>query len=432
MDRSCVLGMMVVALGFVPCAAFAAGFQIQEQNASSLGTAYSGTAAIARDASSAFYNPAALTWVPQKQYVQAFVLAHADVDFSIAESRSNIGTPVDGAYEVNPGGTAPVPAFHYATRLNPRWVFGLSAAAPFGVKTEYDDTSAARYLATKSSLLTYMISPSLAYRLSEKWSLGFGADAGYVLAELNANIGVGDFETDGFQTNKASAWGLGWHVGMLYEYSPETRFGLNVRSRIPVSAQGKSLTSLNGTLREQQVFAQVDLPDTVLFSATHQLASKLLLLADVQWTQWSRFEALRLKFSSIYAPTGVEITNVVETPEHFRNTVRTSIGTEYQYRNRWTFKAGAAYDPTPTRPGFRTVRIPDADRFWLSMGVMYRLGARAHLDVGYAHIFFRSIQVQDSGPLSALSGLPVTASYIEGAYQTKGDVLGIQISWDLL
>ncbi|MES2213200.1 MAG: outer membrane protein transport protein [Pseudomonadota bacterium] len=432
MSRTWLKGLTLASLGLSPWVVFAAGFQIQEQNAASLGTAYSGTAAIARDASSAFYNSAALTWVPQRQYAQAFVLAHADVDFQIGQSLSNIGTPSDGAYQVNPGGTAPVPAFHYATRLDPRWVFGLSAAAPFGVKTEYAPTSAARYLATKSAFLTYMISPSLAYRLSEKWSLGFGADAGYVLAELNANIGVGDYATDGYQVNKASAWGLGWHVGMLYEYSPATRFGVNVRSRIPVAAQGKSVTHLGDTVREQDVFAQVDLPDTVLFSAVHQLTTKVLMLADVQWTQWSRFEALRLKFSSIYAPTGVEVTNVVETPEHFRNTVRTSIGTEYHYRDKWTLKTGAAYDPTPTRPGFRTVRIPDADRFWLSMGVMYRLSARAHVDVGYAHIFFRSIEVQDCGPVSATNGMPVTASYIEGAYQTKGDVLGIQISWDLL
>lgn len=42
----------------------AAGFQLLEQNASGLGNAYAGSAAIADNASTIFYNPAGMTNLP--------------------------------------------------------------------------------------------------------------------------------------------------------------------------------------------------------------------------------------------------------------------------------------------------------------------------------------------------------------------------------
>ena len=56
----------------------ASGFQLQEQSSLYLGTAYSGTAAWAADASSAFYNPAALTHIKNKQVVLSNVLINSN------------------------------------------------------------------------------------------------------------------------------------------------------------------------------------------------------------------------------------------------------------------------------------------------------------------------------------------------------------------
>ncbi|MGB8299660.1 MAG: outer membrane protein transport protein, partial [Azonexus sp.] len=45
-------------------AASAAAFQLWEQNASGLGTAYAGSAAVADNASTIFFNPAGMTQMP--------------------------------------------------------------------------------------------------------------------------------------------------------------------------------------------------------------------------------------------------------------------------------------------------------------------------------------------------------------------------------
>ena len=53
--------MPVLAIGLAGGQAYAAGFQLLEQNASGIGNAYAGSAAVAENASTIFYNPAGMT-----------------------------------------------------------------------------------------------------------------------------------------------------------------------------------------------------------------------------------------------------------------------------------------------------------------------------------------------------------------------------------
>lgn len=52
---------------------WASGFQLIEQNATNLGTAYAGTAALAVDASTGYYNPAGLTRLGREQIAGSLV-----------------------------------------------------------------------------------------------------------------------------------------------------------------------------------------------------------------------------------------------------------------------------------------------------------------------------------------------------------------------
>jgi long-chain fatty acid transport protein len=67
--------------------AHAAGFALIEQNASGLGNAYAGQAAAATDASTIFFNPAGMTYLPDRQAVLVGHLIKPQMEFS--------GTAVD-------------------------------------------------------------------------------------------------------------------------------------------------------------------------------------------------------------------------------------------------------------------------------------------------------------------------------------------------
>ncbi|MBD0272916.1 MAG: outer membrane protein transport protein, partial [Acetobacteraceae bacterium] len=52
---------------------------------------------------------------------------------------------------------------------------------------------------------------------------------------------------------------------------------------------------------------------------------------------------------------------------------------------------------------YRTPRIPDSDRYWLSVGASYRLLGSVELTAAYTHIFAddAKVRLRDPGPGSA-------------------------------
>ena len=64
-------------------------------------------------------------------------------------------------------------------------------------------------------------------------------------------------------------------------------------------------------------------------------------------------------------------------------------GVRYQpVKPDWIFRAGVAFDESPTRDRTRDPRIPDSDRTWLAFGVHHDLSEGTSLQLGYARLMF--------------------------------------------
>ncbi len=68
-NKNVITCSIAVALAALSGAVAASGFALLEQNASGLGNAYAGGAAIAEDASTIFYNPAGMSRLSGKEIV---------------------------------------------------------------------------------------------------------------------------------------------------------------------------------------------------------------------------------------------------------------------------------------------------------------------------------------------------------------------------
>ncbi|HRA82643.1 MAG TPA: outer membrane protein transport protein, partial [Thauera sp.] len=62
-----VINVIAATAGLAAGNAMAAGFQLLEQNASGLGNAYAGSAAVAENASTIYYNPAGMTQLQARE-----------------------------------------------------------------------------------------------------------------------------------------------------------------------------------------------------------------------------------------------------------------------------------------------------------------------------------------------------------------------------
>src|SRR2546427_1720666 len=88
----------------------AAGFQVNEQSARGLGSAFAGEAAAAEDASTIFFNPAGMTRLSGTQFVSAGFAIKPSVNFHNQGSRLNSavgGGTLSGSNDGNGGPLAP-------------------------------------------------------------------------------------------------------------------------------------------------------------------------------------------------------------------------------------------------------------------------------------------------------------------------------------
>ncbi len=172
--------IFVILISSIASTAFAAGFQISEQSGTGLGRAFAGFGVINDDLSMAFYNPAALTQKEGTQLQVSEYLIDGKSRFSDDDGVNNT-TFGGGALVVpNTGGNddgatfAVVPNLYFTMDVTDRLKYGFSITAPFGLATDYDRDWVGRYQAKESELLTININPSLAYRVSDSFSVGAG------------------------------------------------------------------------------------------------------------------------------------------------------------------------------------------------------------------------------------------------------------------
>ncbi|MFO1257325.1 MAG: outer membrane protein transport protein [Gammaproteobacteria bacterium] len=413
----------------------AAGFQIQEQSVTNLGTAYSGTAALSADASTNFYNAAGLTHIPHTQIVVSAVGINGKFDLhpTLANANAPANTPISPLTVEDAGGFNFVPGLHMAHRFSDDIVVGMSVTSAFGLKTEYSETSVARFAATRSELITILLSPSIAYQMNPHWSFAVGPDIQYAKANLDVatNFTGGDLVNDGYSKNEGDDWGYSFHAGILYEWTEKTRLGLSYRSHFNYDVEGtneaKAVPLLGGLVSTRPLETSIVLPETAILSGFHEFENNWAVMFDVHWTAWSRFRTLRLRYPA--GSGGVD----TDTWEHWKDTIRYAVGAQYRWCDKWIFRAGLALDETPVPEERRTARIPDSDRTWVGVGVGYTFTPNFHVDLGYAHLFFKDANINDRGPFAKQTSTPVLpGTHLVGKYESYANIFGIQVKIDFV
>jgi long-chain fatty acid transport protein len=288
-----------------------------------------------------------------------------------------------------------------------------------------------RYEAAKSMLESIDLAFAASYRINDQWSVGGSLIAQRTSAELNQAIDFGTIlaaptngallpqEADGFGGLKGDDWGLGFTLGLLWKPTDSDRIGLNYHSQIDHTLEGDAkfqvpsnvLPLLGGAFLDQGGKADFDTPWFVTLSWWHTVDEHLSFGADVNYTHWSSFKNLLIQYEdAAMAPfTRAQDFN-------WEDTWMFSFGGDYRLDDRWTLRAGVAYDQTPTIDSTRTPRVPDGNRTWLSFGVGYKWSDQLRFDAGFVHLWV------DDGDIDHTAS---TFSTLTGHFQSSGNVLGI-------
>ena len=373
-------------------AAHAAGFMLTEQSAGALGRAYAGVGVDGTDISGVYYNPATMTLHPGTKIQAGFVAVGLDLAFEGSGSADDVN--YDGVTENGQYNTQAIPHGYISHQLTDSMWIGLAMTVPFGMGTEYKDDWKLGNRGISAEVLTFDFNPNVAWKVSDKLSLGAGMSIQYAAADLKMQDKPLGLSVNGEVDADSIAWGF--NVGVMWSPLENLRFGLSYRSRVNHNADGDFTLSGGdaivdgalGTLGLAQgvpydATATISTPAWAMATAAWDVNDLLSLYATFRWTDWSSFDTLNIKTSALDRIPGKNGVKTVEN--HWQDTYLVSVGADLRFTNWWTFRAGIGYETSAVDdPKYRTAIIPDADRLWLALGSSFKASENMQIDVSAA------------------------------------------------
>lgn len=389
----------------------AGGFALQNQNGAGTGNAFAGASAAAEDASTIYFNPAGMLLLPRGHSISAAVtLLNRTVEFS-DRGTANVPTFPLGGDGGDGGSLAIVPAIYWAYSPDSQWAVGIGLSPTFGNVTEFDKDFIGRFSGYFAEIRQINLNPSVAYRVDDRISIGFGLNFARNETEFRqmAVVGAGA-QRDAHLKGDDTA--IGWNVGVMMQMTPATRFGLAYRSSMEFDLSGRQ--RIVGLLNTG-IGAELETPDNASLALHHQLSPRWELLGDVTWTGWSKIQDIKVEGGT--SPV---------LSYRFKDTWRLGLGVAYKFDDKWKFRAGLAFDEAPVRSaGDRTMTLPDSDRSWISLGARYALSPQSSVDLGYSHVFF------DDAPTRRVASIPAVLGgrqVIRGTFDVTADLLSVQLN----
>lgn len=387
--------------------AAASGFQLSEASITNMGRAFAGSGVAGDDLSASFFNPAGMSLIKTRGAQVGLTYVSVSSEFSGDRSfqLDALGGVLDKQGITETGDIkAFVPSFFFVTPINNKLTLGLSLTVPFGLGTEYDKTSDVNFFAVDSELRMMQFDATLAYKINDNLSIGasFGIQEGYALLS-NININVDPNPANQTLTElEGDDLRAAFNFGVMYEFNKDHRIGLAFRPSTHHKLEGEinSATDIKAELRT---------PELITFSTYNKVHDDWAISTQLKWTNWSRFKELNIKKKS----DGSTLSLV---HEKWEDTFMLSLGVDYFLNKAWTLRGGIAFDETPIPSSeYRTARIPDNNRVFLSAGASYKPNDAFQFDFGYTMFIIADSAVKNTHTLA-----PGVSQTLDGEYSSKG------------
>lgn len=396
------------------------------------GMANAGSAVYDRSTAVISNNPAAMSLMHEKQI--GGNLTAVIPDWSVNEKwdcKAENNCAKDSA-----ASSSVIPTFGLIRPMDNDFTWGIGLAAVAGQGMDYGKRFKTRPIVTENELQVVALMNSISWRLNEKWTFGGGvgviygsfeqrqdlpslsASAGGDISSLIEFAGLaqdcqglpppalaiclgGAVEESGLDPESAAEtissvksyldgnsgtriklegddFEAAATIGTTYEFLPDQRLGLAYHYMADFTFEGDA--TINGQLlseeekQKQHTTLTWDMPERLVLSGSHRVASKLNLYWDVERVFFDDFESTDLRIDGY---------PMVRIDRNFKDANRYAIGGEYALNDRVTLQLGFSLDESPVDDSDRMADIPVDEIFKTAIGTIYQVNDQLTVQ-GYA------------------------------------------------
>ncbi len=378
---------------------FAGGFQLNEHGARAMaqGGAW---AARAYDGSAIYFNPAGLGFQKQGSVYLGSTIIMPSATFygptnqgqsTKNEMVSQIFTPINvyASYPIMEG-----------------LVFGVGVNNPFGLGSEWPEQWSGKYVTQKIDLQSFFFTPTIAYKLTDKLSIGVGMNYVTGTVTLKRMVSPGDAQVN----LDLSGTGTGYNAGIMYKPTQDFSVGFSYRTSVKLNAEGTAkFTPTSVLFPEGDASAALELPATAFLGAALKVMENLEIEADYQYVGWSSYKELKIDFKKNNSST--------ISPKNYEDAYILRVGGEYTM-DALQIRFGYIFDKNPVTDRYTEPLLPDADRNGFNIGAGYKINESLSVDVSYMFLKFAERTVTG------------TEIQFDGVYQANANLFGVNFGYN--
>jgi len=343
--------------------ATAGAYKIPEQslNSMALGAAY---VAHTSGADTAYYNPANMAFMEDKQYIEGGVtLAH------LPSNVYTLGAPLSGESEEE---NILIPNLHYVSNAIGDFRWGVSLTAPGGLTKKWS-TPFQRASAEEFTLKVLELSPSFSYKVADNFSVGGGVrlvySEGVVRSNAAAIYAAGYAPAPFARDMEGDTVEFGYNLALSYRPTEDIALAVTYRSKVDLDEEGTATLSGIGPAYRGDASVSVPLPAALNLSVAKTWDKTFTLEFNYERTYWSAYDTLDFNYGSnvgFYAPVFDR-----PIPKNWKDTNTFRLGAT-MVLGKTTVMMGFALDETPVPKDHVGFELPDSDAKIFTMGVRYQ------------------------------------------------------------
>jgi long-chain fatty acid transport protein len=243
-----------------------------------------------------------------------------------------------------------------------------------------------------SSLAIFMAAANIAYRVTDRLSVGFGPMVGTSLISVDPAFFAtpDDANGDGLftfppGTHARPFWGGGARAGIYFQATDNIALGVSYAS--PLWLETWRFQSKNEVGAPRELAIKASFPAILSLGIAYKGIDKLVLASDVRYMEYAN-------------------TSLFGDLLDWQNIWVVALGAQYQLSDRLSVQAGYIYNQNPV-PAVRTLfntQVPGIIQHTVSAGISFQMNENVSMSLGYVHGFKNEI----SGPIIEDAAAAVT------------------------
>ncbi len=383
--------------------------------ATALGGAYT---AYADGPFAIYYNPAGLTQIKRPMVSVGAEVMDPTLKLYDYKAKDYAGNEVQ-PYDKTITDTSPdlvIPFAGFVIPINDRFTFGFATYVPYGLHVKWKSSNnAGMYNSFESYYLRFVATPTIAYKISDKLSIGFGVSIGRSYSGSQRRIyapSLPNLNNKVIKGNLMDAVNYSYNIGIMYKPLKKITIGLTYRSM--------THTHFSGTVKvvgvgETGASTSIDHPDQIQAGIRYTPTKNISLEADILWTHWDLIDQYTVNFNHPLLGKKKEV-----YPRNWKNTTQLKFGAEWKATKLLTLRAGYYYDPSPIPTDTFDILWPDGNKSTYCAGLGLNFGrfsvdmaVQYIISVGKRHIRGDSKELNNSysDPITGKQGSVYTNAY---------------------